>query len=88
MSNLHKFSWMILNAGRCSELLSPAVPPLLHISTKIDSHPGDRILPAIYGCSGLVDVVTIDEMLKRRQLRPVSSVESLGIYLDRNCRKG
>jgi len=28
-------------------------------------HPPDRILPAIYGCSGLVDIVTIDEMLKR-----------------------
>ncbi len=29
-------------------------------------HPPDRILPAIYGCSGLVDIVTIDEMLKRQ----------------------
>ena len=29
-------------------------------------HPADRILPAIYGCSGLVDIVTIDEMLKRQ----------------------
>lgn len=28
-------------------------------------HPADRILPAIYGCSGLVDIVTIDEVLKR-----------------------
>jgi hypothetical protein len=28
-------------------------------------HPADRILPAIYGCSGLVDIVTIDEMLKQ-----------------------
>src|SRR5271157_718618 len=27
-------------------------------------HPADRILPAIYGCSGLPDIVTIDEMLK------------------------
>jgi hypothetical protein len=27
-------------------------------------HPADRILPAIYGCSGLVDIVTIDGMLK------------------------
>ena len=27
-------------------------------------HPGDVILPAIYGCSGLVDIVTIDEVLK------------------------
>ncbi len=27
-------------------------------------HPTDRILPAIYGCSGLADIVTIDEMLK------------------------
>jgi hypothetical protein len=29
-------------------------------------HPADRILPAIYGCFGLVDIVTIDEMLKRQ----------------------
>ena len=28
-------------------------------------HPADHILPAIYGCSGLVDIVTIDEMLKQ-----------------------
>jgi hypothetical protein len=28
-------------------------------------HAASRILPAIYGCSGLVDIVTIDEMLKR-----------------------
>jgi hypothetical protein len=27
-------------------------------------HPADRILPAIYGCSGLADIVTIDELLK------------------------
>jgi len=27
-------------------------------------HPADEILPAIYGCSGLVEVVTIDEVLK------------------------
>ena len=27
-------------------------------------HPEDQILPAIYGCSGLVDVVTIDDVLK------------------------
>ncbi len=26
-------------------------------------HPADHILPAIYGCSGLADIVTIDEML-------------------------
>jgi hypothetical protein len=26
-------------------------------------HPADRILPAIYGCSGLADIVTIDEVL-------------------------
>jgi hypothetical protein len=26
-------------------------------------HPPDRILPAIYGCSGLADIVTIDEVL-------------------------
>jgi len=29
------------------------------------TYPADRILPAIYGCSGLVDIVTIDEILKR-----------------------
>src|SRR5208282_4881573 len=29
------------------------------------THPADRILPVIYGCSGLVDIVTIDELLKR-----------------------
>jgi len=28
-------------------------------------HPPDRRLPAIYGCSGLADIVTIDEMLER-----------------------
>ena len=28
------------------------------------THPADRILPVIYGCSGLVDIVTIDEVLK------------------------
>ena len=28
-------------------------------------HPADHILPAIYGCSGLADIVTIDEMLKQ-----------------------
>jgi hypothetical protein len=28
-------------------------------------HPADRILPAIYGCSGLADIVSIDEMLKQ-----------------------
>ena len=27
-------------------------------------HPPERILPAIYGCSGLADIVTIDEILK------------------------
>jgi hypothetical protein len=27
-------------------------------------HPPERILPAIYGCSGLADIVTLDEMLK------------------------
>jgi len=27
-------------------------------------HPADEVLPAIYGCSGLVDIVTIDEVLK------------------------
>jgi len=25
-------------------------------------HPADHILPAIYGCSGLADIVTIDKM--------------------------
>jgi len=29
------------------------------------AYPADRILPVIYGCSGLADIVTIDEMLKR-----------------------
>src|ERR1017187_694752 len=28
-------------------------------------YPANRVLPAIYGCSGLADIVTIDEMLKR-----------------------
>jgi hypothetical protein len=28
------------------------------------TYPADRVLPTIYGCSGLVDIVTIDEMLK------------------------
>jgi hypothetical protein len=28
------------------------------------THPADRVLPAIYGCSGLADIVTIDELLK------------------------
>jgi hypothetical protein len=28
-------------------------------------HPANRILPAIYGCSGLADIVTIEEMLKQ-----------------------
>ena len=28
-------------------------------------YPADRILPAIYGCSGLADIVTIDEILKQ-----------------------
>jgi hypothetical protein len=27
-------------------------------------HPADRILPALYGCSGLADIVTIDQMFK------------------------
>jgi hypothetical protein len=29
------------------------------------TYPADKILPALYGCFGLVDVVTIDEVLKR-----------------------
>jgi len=28
-------------------------------------HPADHILPVIYGCSGLADIVTLDEMLKQ-----------------------
>jgi hypothetical protein len=28
------------------------------------THPANHILPAIYGCSGLVDIVTIEEVLK------------------------
>src|ERR1039457_5593468 len=31
------------------------------------TYPADRILPAIYGCSGLADIVTIDEMLESGQ---------------------
>jgi hypothetical protein len=27
-------------------------------------HPADRVLPAIYGCNGLVDIQTVEEMLK------------------------
>ena len=27
-------------------------------------HPAARVLPAIYGCNGLVDILTIDEVLK------------------------
>jgi hypothetical protein len=27
-------------------------------------HPAESILPAIYGCCGLVDIVTIGEMFK------------------------
>ena len=30
------------------------------------AHPPATILPALYGCRGLVDVVTIDEALMRR----------------------
>jgi len=29
------------------------------------THPADRILPAIYGCQGLVDIQTVDEVLKK-----------------------
>ncbi|MGD0212705.1 MAG: hypothetical protein ABSB87_05680 [Terriglobales bacterium] len=29
------------------------------------THPANRILPVLYGCSGLIDIVTIDEMLER-----------------------
>jgi hypothetical protein len=29
------------------------------------THPADQILPAIYGCSGLADIVTIDALLKQ-----------------------
>jgi hypothetical protein len=28
------------------------------------SYPADRVLPAIYGCSGLVDIQTVDQVLK------------------------
>ncbi|MGO9648905.1 MAG: hypothetical protein ACLPOO_12710 [Terriglobales bacterium] len=28
-------------------------------------HPADRILPALYGCHGLADIVTIDQMLQQ-----------------------
>jgi len=30
-------------------------------------HPADRILPAIYGCSGLADIVTIDQVLSGKR---------------------
>jgi hypothetical protein len=29
------------------------------------SYPAERVLPAIYGCSGLADIVTIDEILRQ-----------------------
>jgi hypothetical protein len=28
------------------------------------TYPADRVLPAIYGCNGLVDIHTIDQVLK------------------------
>jgi hypothetical protein len=31
------------------------------------AHPAERILPAIYGCFGLVDIRTLDDVLKREQ---------------------
>jgi hypothetical protein len=31
------------------------------------AYPADRILPAIYGCFGLVDILTLDDVLKREQ---------------------
>lgn len=30
------------------------------------AHPADRVLPAIYGCEGLVDILTVDELLQSR----------------------
>jgi hypothetical protein len=30
------------------------------------AHPPEEVLPALYGCRGLVDVVTIDEALEQR----------------------
>jgi hypothetical protein len=27
-------------------------------------HPASRVLPAIYGCEGLVDISTVDDVLK------------------------
>jgi hypothetical protein len=29
------------------------------------AYPAERVLPAIYGCEGLVDILTVDEVLKR-----------------------
>jgi hypothetical protein len=29
------------------------------------TYPAERVLPAIYGCSGMVDIVTVDQVLKR-----------------------
>jgi hypothetical protein len=28
------------------------------------TYPAERVLPAIYGCSGMVDIVTVDQVLK------------------------
>jgi hypothetical protein len=28
------------------------------------TYPADRVLPAIYGCRGLVDIETVDRLLK------------------------
>ncbi len=36
-------------------------------------HPPDRILPALYGCCGLVDIETIDEVLRANRELGVSS---------------
>jgi hypothetical protein len=29
------------------------------------AYPPERVLPALYGCEGLVDIVTIDQVLRR-----------------------
>jgi hypothetical protein len=29
-------------------------------------YPAERVLPAIYGCYGMVDIVTVDEVLRAK----------------------
>jgi hypothetical protein len=28
------------------------------------TYPAERVLPALYGCNGLVDILTVDQILK------------------------